>query len=218
MGFIMGVLIVSALLSIIFGKKIGALFATSVLGVAACAVSVCLVAIMYLYSQDPTRSNQASSNSSYSSYGSSSGTTPAYASSSGASPAYGSSQAQTYTPVAQTPTYQSSSPPPAPTGPRIGVDIADLPANAGPYIAYLNPPPGAGAWVRVHSGSPAEAAGLKTYDVILSAGTQTQPAAWITPSNQLPDILDRVGYNVPVRLHVYRKTGLNDFWVWVYPR
>ena len=66
--------------------------------------------------------------------------------------------------------------------------------------------------------SPAESAGLKTYDVILSAGTQSQPADWITPSNQLPNYLDQVGYNVPVRLHVYRATEQRDFWVWAYPR
>lgn len=209
MSFILGILIISALLSIIFGRRIGAMFATGVLGLAAVLVGACgWLFILFLYANGFWSSNTSSASSSYSSYGS--------------TPAYGSNApSQFYAPVTQTPvpTYQAFSPPPATgTGPRLGVDIVDLPANGAQILAYLHPPAGAGAWIRVHPGSAAEAAGLRSYDVILSAGTETQPADWITPSNQLSDYLDRVGYNVPVRVHVYRATGPCDFWVWVHPR
>ena len=210
MSFILGVLILGALLSVIFGKAVGQLFVLGTGTIVMLFFGVLLVLlspmIFHFLFDKPTPSSSYSYQSS-----------PAY----GSPPAYGSSQ--TYAPVTQTPapTYQASSPPPAPatgTGPRLGVDIVDNPANSAQYTAYLHPPVGAGAWIRVHPGSPAEAAGLRSYDVILSAGTQTQPADWITPSNQLSNYLDRVGYNVPVRVHIYRATGPCDFWTWVHPR
>ncbi len=205
MGFILGVLILGALLSVIFGKTVGQLFVLGTGTIVMLFFGVLLVLLSPLiwgfFTSKPTP------NSSYSYQ---------------PTPAYGSNTtSQTYAPVTQTPaaSYQASSPPPATgTGPRLGVDIVDNPPNSFQYIAYLHPPVGTGAWIRVHTGSPAEAAGLRSYDLILSAGTQSQQAAWIMPTNQLPDYLDRVGYNVPVRLHIYRAAEQRDFWVWVYPK
>ncbi len=218
MGFIFGVLIIGALLSLIFGKRVAAMFVTgtaAVIGILFGILLLLLSPLIWGFFTTPSRVESSSysspSQKSSTAYGStaSSGSTSSYAP---PAPTY-----QTSSPYSPPPLPSSAVPTAAP-GPRIGIDLADVPAYTVQQLTYLNVPAGAGTWISVQPNSPAANAGLKTYDVILSAGTQTQPADWITPSNLLPDYLDRVGYNVPVKLHIYRASERRDFWVWVYPR
>ena len=206
MTFILGVLIIGALLAVIFGRRVGAMFVTGIGSLVIAGVGVVsLLFLWFVLANGFSSSSPASTSSTYPSYG--------------ATPVYGSSTpSQTYASSRRHRQLTRRQRPQQGTGPRLGVDIVDNPANGMQFLAYLHPPADAGAWIRVHPHSPAEEAGLRSYDVILSAGTQSEQANWITPSHQLPDYLDRVGYNVPVSLHIYRATEQRDFWVWVNPR
>lgn len=218
MSFILAVLIIGALLSLIFGRRVAAMFVTgtaTVVGLLFGVLLLLLSPLIWGFLTTPSRVERASSDS----Y-----TAPA-------------PSLPSYTPAAQAsaPTYQASAPyapPPLPasaapaavTGPRIGVALNPVPAGIEQYMnADLTGanamPAGMGCLViTVSRNSPADSAGLQPNDVLLSGGAPGQKVEWITPSYQLPALLDRAGYGVPVLLNVYRVSERRSFSLWVKPR
>jgi hypothetical protein len=222
MQFIAGVLIIGALLSVIFGKQIGALFVIAVSWVTIVAVGLVFIGIgLLMFCPIPK-------------------THVPYAQPSDGGPAVAISPivpAPAPAPVVQAPPVVKSVPvapnstpnsvnvnqgPPRPT---IGVDltVATPPET---IVQYMDTdmtgrnavPHGVGTiLVDVKPNSPAEHVGLQAGDVVLSVGVPGQTAYWITPSNSLPNEFIHYGYNTPLSLRIYRMSARRDFNVLVQP-
>ena len=243
----MGVLIISALLSVIFGKRVGAVFATGVLGVAGILISACIwLFILILYTNGFWDYHPKPDLPEYTS------TLPE---SNGYGAGYVANQKSYYPPSTQVPTYSGSATPnyaPAdgsqaaaptnqtaaqadPPGPRIGVTLGEPTPTmrnlmnrdlTGPGTV----PPTAGRLVvAVEPGSPADNAvnnlgqrfPLKPGDIIVWAGPGGHNGSWVAPTNDLPGVLNECGYNSNVGLLVYRFYNVHspgEFMATVYPK
>ena len=180
MSFILGILIIGALLSFIFGKQIGALFCTGVFTVAIIFMGLaaaCFLGILIWGGYFSSGSSKTASSSDYNStygtqYGTTSGTSTGYQATSNyqATPSYqastGASQPQTAQGGASTgQDVQSTSYVQDSSRATIGAQLDALNENA---RRILNVGIGYGEMItNVQKGSPAEQAGLQPGDVVL---------------------------------------------------
>ncbi len=182
MGFILGVLIIGALLSMIFGKKVAAMFVTGTATVVAVIFIVLLVLLSPLIYGFFTAPSHQSPASSYGSYPTAS-SAPLYSTPSApvvqaptetapATPAYQAAPA----PPAATPAYQAPATPltppvpsPTPAGPKIGITVV----AADPQLSkHFSMDAGLGLVVNtVTPGGPADQAGLRQGDFIQAMDT-----------------------------------------------
>ena len=213
MGFILGVLVLGALLSVIFGRRVGAMFVTGTATVVGILFAVLLILLSPLIWGFFTTPSHVEKSDGY--------TSPSYGASY-STPASGSG----YTPVppATAPTYQApaassvgaSSPlavAPTPSGPTIG--ITTQPAD--PRLsARFSMKPGFGVTVAsVAPGDPAEQAGLVPGDLI-----QAMDSDPITANHTLADYVAAKGAGQTIRLslqHIDNGLWVHK-WITVTPR
>ncbi len=206
LGIILLVLIIGALLSLIFGKRIGAMFVSGITGVAICLVGLASLAFLLILVTNGFFSESPHTESS--SYSPSYGSSAAYGSSAstGSTSSYGSAPAQAYAPAAPTYSAPSSDGQTEVYRPKIGVGLGPVPAaSATVMVRDWQVPPGVGVQVTsVAPGSPAAAVGLLPGDLLVTMASSGQRGEWIRPTDQLADFLILHGARVPVTLQFLR--------------
>ena len=207
-GFILGVLIIGALLSTIFGKHVGAMFVLGTGTAVAICVGILLVLLsplIWFYFTLPSPAAASGQTSSTSYQASSAGNQASSAGSNTGSSSYTGSSSTVSMPI-------------------IGVadGIAPNPKDEAVLNNSCNIPPGVGDYISgVDRGSAAEAAGLHVGDIMVSAWVPGSPRLWLSPQYALCDFEQahpaQPGTQ-PISVHVYRLSTGRDAYIDITPR